>query len=133
MKACATRLKVASSVLLTQILLISMLVLGGIPQGVMQVSDSDGFRIVICTGNGPLDLWQQLDGTVSEQIPGQEQSERSYDCINVLVASTGVQSLHDLVWGSVEFSRYRLPITSRQVAHLIYQAPQQPRAPPLFS
>ncbi|SNZ07574.1 hypothetical protein [Cohaesibacter gelatinilyticus] len=130
---CAAHLKAASSVLLTQILLISMLVLGGLPQGVMEVSDSDGVRIVICTGNGPLDLWQQLDGTVSEQMPEQEQSERSHDCINVLVANTGVQSLQDLVWGSVEFSRYRLPIASRQVAGLIYQTPQQPRAPPIFS
>ncbi|NIZ12986.1 hypothetical protein [Phaeobacter sp. HF9A] len=67
------------------LLLVALLFAGTVPAGMMPVSaaDGDGMRLVLCTDEGPREVWLAADGTVTEATDSEDDGHRSYHCVQV--------------------------------------------------
>lgn len=95
----------------------------------MRISDGDGMRLVLCTSDGPTEIWLGPDG---EPIDEPDSNQTTPHCVQVHVADVGTAfspvSLRD-----VEFSHTVLTRTRDQIAASTPQVTQSgPRAPPAF-
>src|SRR5690606_40255804 len=57
------------------LLLLSLVLSGIVPQGMMRAAGEDGVRLVLCTEEGPRDLWLSADGSVTGQAPLPESNQ----------------------------------------------------------
>lgn len=112
------------------LLLVSMFLSGIVPQGMMRVADADSTRLVLCTPEGPRDIWMRADGSVSDQAPLPEENHEVSKCLAVTLALAAVQDAALATHSPARFAPFVPDLaTPRPVAAAEWR-PAQPRAPP---
>lgn len=111
-------------------LLIALIASGGVPQGMMRVAGAEGTRLVLCTGEGPREIWMAADGSVSDEAPLPSQNHEVSSCLAVSLSLAGLEmpALPDFR----PAERAPEPVPPARVA-VVLHAPDPahgPRAPP---
>lgn len=118
------------------VLLIALLASGMVPQGMMRVPDATGSRLVLCTGNGPREIWMADDGTVSDRALSPTLPAENGDvgtCLAVTFSFAAVQTAVAALAVPADFSPFRPALTAPRAPHPTHRSPTQPRAPPILS
>ncbi|WP_347312246.1 hypothetical protein [Defluviimonas sp. SAOS-178_SWC] len=118
--------------LLPALLVLSLWLSGVVPQGMMRVAGGDGTRLMLCTEDGPRDIWMGVDGTLREQGPLPERNHEVGKCLAVTLALMGAQSDATGLHRPAEFSAF---VPGHSAARPVLEAawrPAQPRGPPIL-
>lgn len=113
-------------------LLFALVLSGSVPQGYMQSTNGDGMAIVLCTTNGPIEVWQTAQGEVMDAAPADHSSTDIADCLAITLSLVLVQSRFEALAQPVEFSPYHTTFIDRRGALISARTPLQPRAPPVL-
>lgn len=119
------------SVFLT--LLIALIVSGTVPQGFMRDSRAGGMALVLCTPEGPTEVWLTAEGEIEEVAPTDHSSKDAPACLAVTLSMVLVQAQLDTLGQTAEFAPYRTTFIDRRSALVTTHTPLQPRAPPAFT
>lgn len=120
-----------SAVFLT--LLLALILSGTVPQGFMRSKGADGMTIVLCTADGPTEVWLSADGDVQKEAPVDHSSPEISDCLGITLSLVLVQSWFETLVYPAEFSPYRATFIDRRRALVVEHSPLQPRAPPALA
>ena len=115
------------------VLLLSLLLSGIVPQGLMRVASSDGMMLVLCTPEGPTEIWLTDDGRALDEQPADHPTEGPPSCIAVTLSLAMVQAWLYTFAGPVEFTAFRPDFIDLRRAQFSEDAPHQPRAPPVLT
>lgn len=119
----------AFSSLLWPLLLVSLLLMATVPQGMMRIGGADGMRVVLCTSDGPTEIWLGADGTPIDE-PEHEQS--APHCVQVQAADLDAH-VHTAVLRDANFIHSVLVRARDQIAARTPPVNQAgPRSPPAF-
>ena len=111
-------------------LLLSLAFSGVVPQGMMRVAGEDGVRLVLCTEEGPRDLWLAPDGSMSERAPLPEKNHEVGKCLAVGYAFAAVQAAALADPGRADFALFRPVLTSAHWPGFTVDLSRAARAPP---
>ncbi|MHA6265122.1 DUF2946 family protein [Arenibacterium sp. CAU 1754] len=115
------------------VLLLALCLSGIVPEGMMRTVDADGTRLVLCTGEGPREIWMAADGSISDQEPSHEEQAEVAECLAVSLSLAAVQNVASGLYSAAEFSAF-VPEFQPAPSHVQGAwPPSHPRAPPLFS
>jgi len=114
------------------ILLLALILAGTVPQGMMRVPDGVGQRLVLCTPDGPREIWMGEDGVARDHAPLPAQNHETGKCLSVTLALTTVQGDFDALFEPAHFDRFRPDLTAPRPATAPPQHRPQTRAPPAF-
>ncbi|MBU2980993.1 hypothetical protein KO498_04115 [Lentibacter algarum] len=117
--------------LLKCVLLLALIMAGAIPVGFMRIATTDGMKLVLCTSDGPTEVWMTDEGDVIDSQPVKHQPEDQNGCATVVLSLVMVQAWITAVSSPVEFSVFRLEHSDQRAALVALKSPQQPRAPPI--
>lgn len=120
-------------ILTRALLLLSLLLAGMVPDGMMRQAGADGMRLVLCTTDGVQEVWLSEDGETTPVDPAQDRkTSHKSQCVQVnLIAQTasipGAEPLVvRLLPGVVSGTTHQ--VLSRQVVG----STRRSRAPPYF-
>ncbi|MBU2867849.1 DUF2946 family protein [Pacificibacter marinus] len=114
------------------ILLVALVLSGTVPQGFMRSAADDGMMLVLCTPNGPTEVWMTADGDIQEKAPIDHTTSEQMDCLAVTLSLVLVQSWLETLVNPAEFSPFRTTFIDQRRALVVEHSPLQPRAPPKF-
>lgn len=119
----------AFSSLILQMLLASLLLMATVPQGMMRIRGADGMRVVLCTSDGPSEIWIGTDGT---PVDAPEHDQSAPHCVQVQAADLEAQ-VHTAVLRDANFIHTVLIRARDQIAARTPPVNQTgPRSPPAF-
>lgn len=118
--------------LIPALLVLSLWLSGIVPQGMMRVADDGGTRLVLCTEDGPRDIWLGADGALREDAPLPDRNNEVGKCLAVTLALAAVQGGADDLHRPAEFSAFVPDHGSVLAALPAAWSPAQPRAPPIL-
>ncbi len=111
------------------LVLAALLLMATVPQGMMRVGGEEGTRLVLCTGNGPTEIWLGPDG---EPIAPEDDAQDAPHCVQVQGAELPpliyAQALRDAERSYEVVVKWRDQIAA--ITPLVTQV--GPRAPPAF-
>ncbi len=99
----------------------------------MRVANEDGIKLVLCTTEGPSEVWLTPGGQLLGERPADHPLQNSSTCLAVTLSLNMVQSWQAAIAVSAEFAAFRPDIVDRRSALLSPKTPQQPRAPPVLT
>ncbi len=73
------------------VLLVALIASGVVPQGMMRVAGAEGARLVLCTGEGPREIWMAADGSVSDEAPLPSTNHEVSSCLAVSLSLAGLE------------------------------------------
>lgn len=114
-------------------LLLAVFLSGIVPQGFMRIAGDEGMMLVLCTPEGPTEMWLTDDGRTLTEQPAEPPVQAPSDCLAVTLSLVMVQAWFATIVAPVEFAVFRPALVDLQDALVFVRAPQQPRAPPRFS
>lgn len=117
---------------LSGLLLLALVLAGTVPQGIMRVADGAGQRLVLCTPDGPREIWMGADGVAQDNAPLPAQNRETGKCLSVTLALVAVQGDLGTTAEPAQFDRFRPDLTAPRPAAAPPQHRPQPRAPPVF-
>ena len=117
---------------LSSLLLLALIVSGTVPQGMMRVADGSWQRLVLCTSDGPSEIWMGADGVARDRAPLPDRNHETGKCLSVTMAFAAVQSDLGTLAEPAHFDRFRPDLTAPRPATAPPQHRPQPRAPPVF-
>ncbi|MCV2879516.1 hypothetical protein OE699_11715 [Sedimentimonas flavescens] len=120
-----------SARLVPMVLLLSLFLSGIVPQGMMRVGDADSTRLVLCTPEGPRDIWMRADGSVSDQAPLPDENHEVSKCLAVTLALAAVQDAALAAHSPASFAPFVPDLAVSRPIVAAEWRPAQPRAPPL--
>ncbi|MDV7270182.1 hypothetical protein RYZ20_04615 [Thioclava sp. A2] len=118
--------------MLSGLLLLALIVAGSVPEGMMRVADGSGLRLVLCTPEGPREIWMDAKGVAHDRAPLPDQNHETGKCLSVTMAFAAVQSDLGTLAEPAHFDRFRPDLTAPRPATAPPQHRPQPRAPPVF-
>ena len=119
--------------MVSAVLLLALCLSGIVPEGMMRTTDAGGTRLVLCTGEGPRELWMLADGSISDQEPSHDENAEVSECLAVSLSFAAVQNGASGLYSAAEFSAF-VPELQPAPSHVQSAwPPSQPRAPPLMS
>lgn len=118
--------------LLSTLLLLALILAGTVPEGMMRVADESGQRLVLCTSDGPREIWMGADGVAQDRAPLPDQNRETGKCLSVTLALAAGQSDFGALAEAAQFDRFRPDLTAPRPATAPPQHRPQPRAPPVF-
>lgn len=68
------------------LLLLALLGIGSVPEGMMRAGGADGMRLVLCTTEGPQEVWLSDDGRTTPINEHDNEHDRSH-CVQVSIGS----------------------------------------------
>lgn len=115
------------------LLLLSLMVSGIVPDGMMRQAEEDGIRLVLCTGEGTQEVWLTQDGQSRPVTPADtNEAGHKQHCIQVSLALGDVQPQNMArllqVARHVEFAAG----THQTHKRLTKAMAAEPRAPPVL-
>lgn len=127
----SSRVAVFASHVALAVLVLALTLAGIVPQGMMRVAGDDGSRLVLCTEEGPRDLWLGPEGLLSDRAPLPEKDHELGKClaVNYAFAAVQVETLADV--GRAKFARFRPVLTSAHWPGFSVDPARAPRAPPV--
>lgn len=129
-KALSQRKAGAAGAILRVLLLVALIVAGTVPQGLMRMARADGIELVLCTPDGPQDLWITADGENHEDQPTQEEEHPGPKCLNVTLAMAALTYWVASLPLDAGYAAYQLETDDLLVVRAPAAAAHQPRAPP---
>ncbi|MFN6951118.1 MAG: hypothetical protein ACK4NE_00785 [Albidovulum sp.] len=117
----------------TLLTLISLVLTAVVPQGMMRVADGDGVRLLLCTEDGPREIWLGSGEGPSEPVPVSDDNRESTKCLAVTICLAAVQAETLSDAGLADFARFRPVLTSAFWPGFAVDPSRAPRAPPVFS
>lgn len=119
-------------VVLSYSLLLAIFLSGVVPQGFMRIADVDGMKLVLCTPEGPSEVWLTDDGRMQEKQPANHPEQKVSNCLAITLSLVALQAWLSTLAAPIEFAAFRPDLVDRRRALVSAKAPQQPRAPPIF-
>ena len=116
---------------LSSLLFLALVLSGTVPQGMMRVADGSGQRLVLCTSDGPSEIWMDADGVAHDRAPLPDRTHETGKCLSVTSALAAVQGDLGARAEPVEFDRFRPDLTAPRPAAAPPQHRPQSRAPPI--
>lgn len=113
-------------------LLFALVLSGTVPQGFMRSAADDGMMLVLCTPNGPTEVWMTTDGDIQEKAPIDHTTSDQMDCLAITLSMVLVQSWLKTLVNPAEFAPFRTTYIDQRRALVLERSPLQPRAPPKF-
>ncbi len=114
------------------VLLLALTLAGTVPQGMMRAPDGVGQRLVLCTPDGPREIWMGEDGVARDHAPLPAQNHETGKCLSVTLALTAVQGDFDTLFEPAHFDRFKPDLTAPRAAAAPLRHRPQTRAPPAF-
>ena len=121
------------ALLLRGLVLLSLFLSGIVPDGMMRLAEDGGTRLVLCTGDGPQEIWLTPDGE-SRPVPPGDTNEAAHQqhCIQVSLALSDVQPQ-----AAARLLQVALPVEFAAGAHQTFKrlnaaTAASPRAPPIL-
>lgn len=99
----------------------------------MRVASNDGMMLVLCTPEGPAEVWLTDDGRALDEQPADHPTEGPSSCMAVTLSLVMVQAWLYTLAGPAEFNAFRPDFIDLRRARLSDKAPNQPRAPPVLT
>jgi len=118
--------------LVAGLLVLALLLAGMVPQGMMRVADATGQRLVLCTPDGPREIWMASDGAVRESAPLPAQNGETGKCLAVTLALVAVQPDLGALARPVTFETFHPPLGTQTAPAAPLRHGAQPRAPPVL-
>lgn len=112
-------------------LVLALFLSGIVPQGFMRATDGDGMAIVLCTTDGPSEVWLTADGELQDTAPVDNSSPETLACLAITVALAAVQGGIGTLAQAIETAPYRNVLIDRRGTNAPALTPRQPRAPPI--
>jgi hypothetical protein len=97
----------------------------------MRAAGEDGVRLVLCTEEGPRDLWLSADGSVTGQAPLPESNQEVGKCLAVTQAIAAVQAAFLADATRTAFARFRPVLTTAHRPGFAVDLGRAARAPPV--
>lgn len=116
--------------LVSGLLVVALLLSGVVPQGMMRVADAYGQRLVLCTLDGPHDIWMRPDGSLQDRAPAPGQNRDTGKCLPVVLALAAVQADLGDLHRRVDFARFRPVLRAAARIRPPLRLAPEPRAPP---
>jgi len=129
-RALSQRKAGAADAILRVLLLVALMVAGTVPQGLMRVARADGIELVLCTPDGPKDLWMTADGNIHEDQPTHEEEQSRPKCLSVALAMAALTYRDASLPLDAGYAAYQLKAGNLRVVRAPVAAAHQPRAPP---
>lgn len=115
------------------LILIALVLTAVVPQGMMRMADGDGFRLLLCTEDGPREIWLASGEGPSEPVPVSDDSRETTRCLAVTICFAAVQAKTLADAGQADFARFRPVLTSAFWPVFAVDPSCAPRAPPVLS
>lgn len=118
----------ARQLLLRSLLLIALALMATVPSGMMRIKGDGGMRLVLCTGDGPQEVWLDARGIPSTP---EHEDHHSPRCVQVHLTAP-VPGFVPVV-AQAELQRQSLAVAGRNQIHarLPFVWQSGPRAPPV--
>lgn len=116
---------------LTSLLLLALALSAVVPQGMMRVADAGGMRLVLCTPEGPREIWMGADGQVQDRAPLPAQNQEPGKCLLVAAALGTGQQGHVSLAQPAQFERFRPDLTAPHATPVALRHTPETRAPPV--
>lgn len=129
-KVLSQRKAGTAGAMLRVLLLVALTVAGSVPQGLMRTARADGMELVLCTPDGPKELWMTADGEIHEDQPTHEEEHSGPKCLNVTLAMAALTYGVASVPLDAGYAAYQLETDNLRVVRAPVAAAHQPRAPP---
>lgn len=113
-------------------LLLALTLSGTVPQGFMRSAADNGMMLVLCTSNGPTEVWMSADGEIHQTAPIDHSPPDLPDCLAVTLSLVMVQAWFDTLVSPAEFVPFHVALSDQLRALVVTHSPLQPRAPPTF-
>jgi len=120
----------AAGAMLRILLLVALMVAGTVPHGLMRMARADGIKLVLCTPDGPKELWMTADGEIHEDQPTHEEEHSGPQSLNVALAMAALTYWAASLPLEAGYAAYQLETGNLQAAGAPVAAAHQPRAPP---
>jgi len=98
----------------------------------MRVASNDGMMLVLCTPEGPTEVWLTDDGNVLEEQPADHPTEGPSSCMAVTLSLVMVQAWLYTRAEPANFPALRPDFVDLPRGRQSDKAPNQPRAPPVL-
>lgn len=115
------------------VLLLALFMSGNVPQGLMRVASNDGMMLVLCTPEGPTEVWLTDDGRALDEQPADDPTDGPSNCMAVTLSLVMVQAWLYTFAGPAEFTAFLPDLVDFRRARQSDKAPHQPRAPPVLT
>ncbi len=115
------------------VLLLALFLSGIVPQGLMRVASNDGMMLVLCTPEGPTEVWLMDDGRALDEQPADHPSQERPDCMAITLSLVMVQAWLSTIARPAQFTAFLPDLVDLRRARLSDNAPHQPRAPPVLT
>lgn len=129
-KALSQRKADVAGRMLRILVLVALMVAGTVPQGLMRMARADGMELVLCTPEGPKELWMTADGEVHEDRPTHEEEHSGPKCLSVTLAMAALTYWVASLPMDAGYAAYQLETGDLGVVRATVAAAHQPRAPP---
>ncbi len=96
----------------------------------MRSAGDDGMSLVLCTTEGPKQVWLSTDGDIQENAPTEHEPAEMSDCLAITLSLVLIQSWLGALAHPSEFTPHRLVFVDQRRARAPAYTPLQPRAPP---
>nr|WP_050525864.1 hypothetical protein [Pseudorhodobacter aquimaris] len=96
----------------------------------MRTADDDGMQLVLCTPEGPTEVWLSADGSIKDETPADSAPSQVSDCLAITLSLVLVLSWIETLAQPAALSPYRATFIDRRRTLILTRTPQQPRAPP---
>jgi len=113
------------------VLLLALFLSGIVPQGFMRGASNDGMLLVLCTPEGPTEIWLTDDGRALDEQPADQPAEDAPSCMAVTLSLVMVQAWLYTLAEPAELTAFRPGFADLRRARLTDKARHQPRAPPV--
>ena len=113
-------------------LLLALILSGTVPQGFMRTTGADGTSLVLCTSQGPTEVWLTASGDIQPDPPSEQTPTDISDCLAITLSLVMVQARFETPARTAEFSPYSRVYIDRSNALIPAKTPLQPRAPPVL-
>lgn len=132
-KALITLQNAAVSMIALRVLLLVGLILSGtVPQGMMRTASADGMQLVLCTPEGPKEVWMGADGDIRDTQPTSDEPHSAPKCLSVALAMVGLQFWLGALAEPASFATFRPETNELAIVHSSAAAAHRPRAPPVL-
>jgi len=115
------------------VLLMALFLSGIVPQELMRVASNDGMMLVLCTPEGPTEVWLTDDGRALDEQPADDPTDAPSSCMAVTLSVVMVQAWLYTFAGPAELTAFRPDFVDLRRTRLSDKAPHQPRGPPVLT
>lgn len=119
-----------STKVLRALLLVSLILSGTVPQGMMRTASVDGMQLVLCTPEGPKEVWMGAEGEIHDTLPASDEPHFTQKCLSVTLAMVGLQFWRGALAEPARFATFRPDTSDLRIARAPASTAHRPRAPP---